>query len=62
MLAAHRETACTLKTACGAAETFCICSVLIKPGAIKALWIFIGKEVVSKLLEDFFSGTGIVNR
>jgi hypothetical protein len=34
---AHRDTACTRNTACGAAEMFCTSSVLMRPGVMRVL-------------------------
>jgi hypothetical protein len=58
---AHLETACTLKTAWGAAEIFWTSSVLMRPGFIRAFQIFVGKAVVIGSVLVLI-GTGSVNR
>lgn len=58
---AHLETAWTLNTACGAADMFWTSSVLINPGVMRVLYIFVGKAVVVGSLV-FLSGTGRVKR
>ena len=57
---AHLETACTLKTACGAADILWTSSVLINPGLIKVFQILFGNAVVIAS-ELFLSFTGRVN-
>jgi len=47
MVEAHLDTACTLNTACGAAEIFWTSSVLMRPGDIKVFQTLAGKAVVS---------------
>lgn len=58
---AHLDTACTLNTACGAAEIFCTSSVLMSPGDMRVFHGFVGNAVVMGSA-FFLSDTGRVKR